>query len=836
MKAVIMAGGEGTRLRPMTSLLPKPMVPIVNQPVMEHILGLVKHHGITEAVATLAFMPHVITDYFGDGDEWGMSLEYAVEETPLGTAGSVKNAQDLLPDDEPFIVISGDSITDIDLTALLAFHRERGGAVTIALKAVEDPLDFGVVITAEDGRIERFLEKPTWGQVFSDRINTGIYVIEPWVLDKIPPGTPYDFSSELFPALMDEGHALYGSVTECYWCDVGSRDSYLDVHRDILDGKAMIYVPGVHARPGLWVSDSARVDPSARIGDKVVIGDNVTIRADAVVGDHVVVGDNCVISTGARVDHSVMWSDTFVGMHASVTGSVLCRRVDVRARAVLDSGVTIGSEAVVGKGSHVAANVQVFPYKRIEPAAMVTSSLIWESTGQRALFSEKGLQGLVGIDITAEVALKIAEAFGSLLPKGGHVVVTRDTSRASRMIKRAMVSGLNAAGINVRDLRVASPAVSRFTTQKTRCVGGVHISASPNGSQSLHIDFFDKNGLDLAPWDQKKIERLYFRGEFRRAFFDEVGEIIYPPRPLEYYAAAVHDAVRGISDDGRWLKVVCDMACGAASLTLPILAHDWHVNLVALNPVLDTESNSGCGLPDAESLALLSGSAELFGADFSVAFDRDAERVHLLTRGRILLDGDTTLHALVDLWGRSRAGAGGAIAVPLTASRVVEEVAGRHGLAVIRPGTTGRSLAQAVIDGRVGFAGDWDGRFIFGDEIPAFDGVLTVGMVARLLAAADVSLDDVVRELPQFAKAQVAVFCPAGRKGAVMRAVTEASERFEADLTEGVRVEYPDGWALVLPDSTEPLVSVWAEGSDRAEAEARAGYWKAIVEETVGTA
>ena len=274
MKAVIMAGGEGTRLRPLTSLRPKPMVPIVNQPVMEHIVGLVKHHGITEVVATLAFMPQAISDYFGDGDEWGITIEYAIEEVPLGTAGSVKNAEKLLTGDEPFVVISGDALTDIDLGELVEYHKRMGGAVTIALKRVDDPLDFGVVITAEDGRIERFLEKPTWGQVFSDLINTGIYVVEPWVLGEIPAEGPYDFSADLFPKLMEKGHELYGFTAEGYWCDVGSRDSYLDVHRDVLDGKAKIYVPGVHAREGVWVADSAVIDPDARLGDKVVIGDN----------------------------------------------------------------------------------------------------------------------------------------------------------------------------------------------------------------------------------------------------------------------------------------------------------------------------------------------------------------------------------------------------------------------------------------------------------------------------------------------------------------------------------------------------------------------------------
>ncbi|MBN2404337.1 MAG: nucleotidyltransferase family protein, partial [Coriobacteriia bacterium] len=255
-----MAGGEGSRLRPVTSLRPKPMVPIVNQPVMEHILGLVKHHGMTDAVATLAFMPQVIEDYFGDGEEWGMNLSYALEETPLGTAGSVKNAQSLIGDDT-FVVISGDALTDIDLTEVIRFHKEKGGPVTIALKSVADPLEFGVVITDDDGKIERFLEKPSWGQVFSDTINTGIYVIEPEVFEHIPDDKPYDFSSELFPDLMAKGYDLYACAVDGYWCDVGSLESYMQVHRDILDGKAMIYVPGVEARQGLWIAEGAQVDP-----------------------------------------------------------------------------------------------------------------------------------------------------------------------------------------------------------------------------------------------------------------------------------------------------------------------------------------------------------------------------------------------------------------------------------------------------------------------------------------------------------------------------------------------------------------------------------------------
>ena len=833
MKAVIMAGGEGTRLRPLTSLRPKPMVPIVNQPVMEHIVGLVKHHGIDEVVATLAFMPAVIQDYFGAGEEWGVEISYAVEEEPLGTAGSVKNAQHLLDTDEPFLVISGDSITDIDLSEVIAFHKDRGAAVTIALKRVPDPLDFGVVITAEDGRIERFLEKPTWGQVFSDTINTGIYVVEPWVLDYIPEGKSYDFSGDLFPKLMADGHPLYGIAVEGYWCDVGSRESYMDVHRDILDGKTKTFISGVHAREGLWVSETAKIDATAKLGNGVVIGENVTVREGAVIDDYVVIDDNCIVGESVHIAHSIIWGDTFIGRQAEISGAVLCRHVDIRANAVVGVGAVIGDESVVGQGARVGADVRIFPYKRIESQATVNSSLIWESTGVRSLFGDAGVQGLVGVDITPELGLKVAEAYGTLLPKGGHVVVTRDSTRAARMIKRAMIAGLNAAGINVRDLRVGSPAVSRFTTQMTRCVGGVHISGSMREPQSLEIRFFDANGLDIAPWEQKKIERLYFRQEFRRAFFDEIGDILYPPRPLEYYGAALNDALAEAGLLGEWRKVVADMSGGPATFILPQVAHGWKINLIALNGVIDSEASSAPPeVPEDAAIGELDRSIQLFGADLGVIFDWGAERIRMVTSSGRMLDPDTALHAMTDLWCRTRDSVG-AVAVPLSASHAVEEIAGRYGHEVVRPGRSRRALAQAVLDGRALFAGSESGGFIFGDFFPAYDGVLSTGMAARMLAKLETTLDEVVAGLPAFHKVQLSVRCSADRKGAVMRAVTERAGGMETDLTEGVRVTYTDGWALVLPHSSEPQVQIWAEAANEPAARARAEQWQRVVEDAI---
>ena len=243
MKAVVMAGGEGTRLRPMTANQPKPLLPLVNRPIMEHVLRLLKKHGFSETVVTVQFLAALIRNYFGDGEELGMALSYATEEVPLGTAGSVKNAEEALRDDR-FLVISGDALTDIDLTDMVRFHEENDALVTIGLKRVPNPLEFGIIIVDDEGRVQRFLEKPTWGQVFSDTVNTGIYVMEPEVLEHVAEGEPVDWSGDVFPKLLAEGARLFGYVADCYWEDVGTHESYLKAQADMLSGQVGIELDG----------------------------------------------------------------------------------------------------------------------------------------------------------------------------------------------------------------------------------------------------------------------------------------------------------------------------------------------------------------------------------------------------------------------------------------------------------------------------------------------------------------------------------------------------------------------------------------------------------------
>lgn len=827
-----MAGGEGTRLRPLTNLRPKPMVPIANRPIMEHILGLVRWNGINEVVATLQYMPQVIENHFGDGEEWGMDISYALEDKPLGTAGSVKNAADALRDDR-FLVISGDSLTDFDLKKLVAFHKEKGSAVTIALTPVNNPLDFGVVITAEDGRIERFLEKPTWGQVFSDTINTGIYVIEPEVLDHIPDGVPYDFSGELFPKLMDLGYPLYGYVAEGYWCDVGSLASYMQANRDALDGTVGLWIPGVKTADEQWIGDGAEIDPSARLGDKVIIGANVKIKAGAEIGPYTILGDNTYVGPDAVVQHTTVWTNAFLGARSIVRGAVLQSKTDIRAGAVVEIGAVIGDEAMVGHGAHVANDVQVYPFKRIDPGAVISSSLIWENRAASSLFGVDGVSGLVNVDVSPEVALQVGQAFGSTLPAGSHVVVSRDSSRGARMLKRAITAGLNATGIHVRDLRVVSPAVNRFTTSETRCTGGIHVNAGAGDVATVEIHLYDKQGLDLKPGDEKKVERLYFRNEFRRSFFDEIGEIIYPPRALEYYQAGLVEALdMKASNPESSIKVVADLGYGMASLVMPQVAAKLGLELVTMSPFLDSERTFVTPEERAGVLDDLARMTKAYSPAFGVAINGSAERITLVLRDGTVLDRDAALHTLVELWCASGPDSR-VVGVPISASSVLDTIAARHGCTVVRTGKTRRQLSNLALDDSIGFVGGQRGGYIFPRFLPAFDAVASCAMVAQLLIKEDRRLEEVVAELPPYHLRHTSLFCPYDKKGTVMRAMAEATADMDVEMTDGIKAFTADGWALLLPHAVEPKVDLYAEGPDEGAAEQLLESYARLVEETV---
>src|SRR5579863_495571 len=306
-----MAGGEGSRLRPLTIRRPKPMVPIAGKPVMEHILNLLKRHGITEVVVTVQYLASNIEDYFGNGSQFGMRITYSREDVPLGTAGSVKNAEERLT--EPFIVISGDALTDYNLTDIIQYHNEKQSMATLMLAHVPNPLEYGVIITNEDGHISQFLEKPSWGEVFSDTINTGIYVLDPKVFSYFEKNKPFDFSQELFPMMLKKGDPLYGYIAEGYWCDVGNLAEYMKANADVLQGRVKTIIPGVDQGGGVWVEEGVEIAPDAHIYGPVYIGHDAKIKSGVIVHGPSAIGHYTILDDHAQIDRSVIWNNSYIG-------------------------------------------------------------------------------------------------------------------------------------------------------------------------------------------------------------------------------------------------------------------------------------------------------------------------------------------------------------------------------------------------------------------------------------------------------------------------------------------------------------------------------------------
>jgi len=809
MKAVIMAGGEGTRLRPLTSNAPKPLLPLVNLPMMEHVVHLLRTHGFDDIVVTVAFMANSIRNYFGDGSDFGVHMMYATEETPLGTAGSVRNAMEHLT--ERFLVISGDVLTDIDLGAIVKFHDANDALATIGLAHVENPLEFGIVITRDDGSIERFLEKPTWGQVFSDTINTGIFVLEPEIFDFIAPDRPVDFSGEVFPALLAEGKPLFGAITDGYWEDVGTLDAYISAHKDILDGKVRVNIPGFELSDGVRLGEGAEIHPDAVLIGPSVIGDNCRIEAGASIGPYAVIGANVRVRADAVLERTVVNDNAYLGAGVRLRGTVVGRSCDLRNGARTEEGVVLGDECFVGEDALLASGVKVYPFKTVEAGAIVNTSIVWESRGARSLFGRNGVTGLANVDITPEFATKVAMAYGSMLKKGTTVITSRDSSRSARMLKRAMMAGLNAAGVNVEDLEVASVPVTRFIVRRPANAGGLTIRLVSDDPQSVIIRFFDSDGLDITEDTQRKIERLFGREDFRRVFPGEIGDIGFAPRALEHYATALESTVDIERIRAAKFKIVIDYAYGSASFAMPNVLAKLGLEVLAVNPFAST-----AGMMRSDLASHAAGVADLVrpsGAHLGGVIDPDGEKLILIDDEGHILDNTETLLALIQLLPAKILG--DRIALPVSTTKVARDLAAIEGTTIVWTKLSNPALMDASAEPGVGFAGNQSGEYILPGFMPAFDAAATLVKVLDLLAFHDRSLSQVVASLPKAHVVHETVVTPWEQKGAVMRTLVEQSKDREVELVDGIKVMHDGGWALALPDPEEPITHIWAEaGTD----------------------
>ncbi len=813
MKALIMAGGLGTRLRPLTINYPKPMVPVVNKPMMVHIVELLKQHGFKEMSSILYFQPEMIKNYFGDGNSFGIKMDYVDAVEDFGTAGSVKNAEKSIK--ETFIVISGDVLTDFNLTEALKYHKAKKALATMVLTRVNNPLAYGVVITDKDGRIERFLEKPVWGEVFSDTVNTGIYILEPQIFEFIPEKKEFDFSRNLFPQLLEGKQNLFGYIADGYWKDIGDLNEYRIAHQDILTGKVKVEIPGNKLNTigrDIWVGEDSEIDKQANLKGGVVIGKNCIVKAGAEIVNSVI-GDNTQVEESAKIYNSVIWENSHIGRKAELRENIICKGVDIRAKAFIQNGVVIADECVIGEEARIKDNVKLWPHKVVEDGSTLSSSLVWGEKWSKTLFGAYGISGLANIEMTPEFVAKVGAAYGAYLGKGSTVMTSRDSHKASRMINRAFICGLLSSGVNVKDLRAIPIPLLRYNIGKEGERGGIHVRKSPYDSQVIDIKFFDIGGVDLSFNKEKSIEQLFFREDFRRAKVEDTGDLSFPGRVIEDYKEGFLNAIDHKAISQARLRIVIDYAFSDAATLFPSILGDLGCEVIALNANIDASKITKSAEEFDASWKKLADATIALKADIGFMLDTGAEKVFLVDEKGKMVSDEIALALIAALVMRNKKDA--SIAVPVTATAVIEEVAKKYHGQILRTKTTARSIMEQALRKEQDLLGDNLGGFIFPNFLGAFDGMFVIAKIMELLAKQNIRLHALSQELPPIHIHKERVPCTWSAKGTVMRNLIQLAkdEGAKFELLDGVKIYDNEFWALLIPDPDKPFFNIYVESA-----------------------
>lgn len=786
-----MAGGSGTRLRPLTCDLPKPMVPVLNRPVMSYTVDLLKKYEIENIAVTLAYLPEKIKDHYGSGEDSGVNFQYFVEDTPLGTAGSVINARDFLLD--TFIVISGDALTDLDIGRAVEFHRERNSMATLVLHRQPIPLEYGVVVTDGQGRITRFLEKPSWGEVFSDTVNTGIYILEPAVLDSYKIGEQVDFSKDIFPRLLKDNVPMYGWITEGYWCDIGDLRSYRQAQFDLLEGKVTAEIQGQEQSPGIWVGEGTKIAVDVSISAPVFIGRNCTIGPDAKLGPFTVVNDCCYVDSGASLKRTVVWKHSRVGRNVECRGATIC------SNASIDTGARLFEDAVLGNGSAIEQNVtirpevKVWPEKTIGENTELSHNLVWGSRLGRRLFGRKDITGVFNVEVTPEFASRIGSAFAALAEGQECFVVTGDNHDASTLVADCLGAGILAAGSRViRGTGLAAP-MSRFAVRTFEAWGGIHVRLDANRKSRIHLEFFDARGANIDRSWERKLEAAFSSGDYKRADASEVESTERSDDILRLY---FHRSARELLTLGP----------GKIGPRVVLGAETEHMSFLGAGYL----SYIGCTvIKGGHSPAAVSATVLKESASFGVFLNSDGEEIFLADDTGRLIESEEyrALTTWIALKARGRS-----IVMPHDASQAVRDMAKSR--AVLVPVKTEPGKIMAEMKKR-----EEKDRRVALQYLLNYDGIQAAAIIADHLNGSRDQLSGILARLPALHYRKTTVPCQWSEKGRVLRELASKHKPEQLELNEGVKVMGDKGWALVLPDSEKPQFNIFAEGYNQEFAE-----------------
>lgn len=751
MKAVIMAGGQGTRLRPLTCDIPKPMARLCGHPILEYILDLLCRHNITHSCLTLRYLPNIIKDHFPDSRYKTMTLSFVEEDKPLGTAGSVKNAAGEIDGD--FIVISGDAMTDFDLTAAVETHKKNNAAATIIVCKVPDPREYGLVDFDDTGRVTGFIEKPNFAQAVTDTANTGIYIISPKALNLIPENRPFDFAKDLFPLLLSKNEPIFVHQAEGYWCDIGDLMTFARCQQDMLKGKIKCQMPpeiikGVYSDSTLPSGDYT-VNPPCYMGKDVIIEEGATVGPDSVIDDRSFVGRR------AKIKSSILLPSSYVGERASLSGALMCPGASIKRAASLFEGSVIGTGVTVGEGATINPGVCIWPHKTVEDGAIVRDNVQY-GTARAAIFDDDGISGETGVEITPEFCARIGAAAASL-KQGKRIGVACSREKSAMALKMALISGILSTGAQVCDFGEAFEAELSFALTFCELDLGIFVQSGP----ASRLIITTSGGLPPARPIERELEGCLLKGEFSRCTWDNYRESV---------------DMRGIKQ--IYMQSLLKLApTGLTGMSVILKS----ANRIAGKMLTEVLLRLGCGIAQGIKLHLSEN-----GTRVSI-MDNDA--------------GYIWPEKVLGLCCLTQFEQGKDVALPFDAPKAIDMVAARYGKKVLRyltcPADSSDSQARELAKTQ-----PW-----------VRDGLASAIMLLSYMKETGKTLPQLLKELPDFAQVSRSIRCQ-GNPGNIIKTLSRDRDKSNINQSEGVGIKVGEGIVIIRPTKRGKSLVMLAEAAN----------------------
>lgn len=809
MKAIVLAGGFGTRIQPLTNSIPKPMLPILNRPMMEHIIVKLRDElNITQIAVMLFFKPEIIKNHFKDGEDWGVEITYYQPDDDYGTAGAIAFARDFL--DETFIIVSGDLVTNFDFKKIKAFHEHKKSKLTITLTSVENPLQFGVVIANKKGEIEKFLEKPSWGEVFSDTINTGIYVLEPEIMDYIPFGENFDFAKDLFPKLMRENITLWGCSMQGYWRDVGNPESYREVYKDIYKQEVLLPFKGtkqVTPTAIIYTQEGVEIDPKVRLKGVVVIGKNTKIY-EGVTLENVCIGSCSKIKKHVELIDCVVWNDVSINTKTKLKNAVICNNNRIEEEVKASLGVIIAENCEINKKVSFERDVVIWPNKIIDEKSVVSQNIIWGDKYKSSIFQSGRVIGRTNIELSSQMAAKLAESFGSILPIGSNVYVSRDYHKSSRMLKRAFLSGMLSTGVNVFDVENVSSNVMRHSlANNDEVIAGIHIRQSVINESETEMIFYTNEALPMDTNLAKSVERIFFLENFRRVHYNQIGDIYTNNNIVQTYVEDISKQIDTMALQNNHIKIATDIMFGSTSNIYPKIINELGIDSIILNAYKDDKQlqkipsiiqkshhdvgkivkylNLDCGFliyPNGQKLQIVCDDGQLMGDYIALLVILD------------LLEKTTTQNVKVFL--------------PAWAPDFIEY----KNLEITRAKLENFRGTQL---NEFDLIANTDGHYAFTQFGFTSDALYVSFKVLELLSKSQLKLSQIVQDLTPFSFRGENVACKSTLKGKMMRKFLEEAQDKKHSTQDGVKIWLnKKEWILMVPDQHREFLNLYIQAKN----------------------